>query len=105
MSGWARRRGAGTNGSSRPSPDGRVSVPRAPEGDVGLQNGKPFICRIARRGYGTSIHWPVVHNGTQHALARIVFAKVGLDHGRLDQLAKLLDADVAETRAQKARFI
>jgi hypothetical protein len=51
----------------------------------------------------------VVHNGTQHALARmrlarIMFAKVGLDHGPLDQLAKLLDADVAETHAQTAQF-
>jgi hypothetical protein len=92
----------GTNGEIRPSADGRVSVPRSPEGDVGSQNGEPFICRIARRGCGTSIHWPVVHNGTQHALARIMFAKVGLDHGPLDQLAKLLD--VAETHAQKAPF-
>jgi hypothetical protein len=33
-----------------------------------------------------------------------MFAKVGLDHGPLDQLAKLLDADVAETHAQKAPF-
>jgi hypothetical protein len=53
---------------------------------------------------GTSIHWPVVHNDAGRALARIMFAKVGLYHGPLDQLAKLLDADVAETHAQKAPF-
>jgi hypothetical protein len=33
-----------------------------------------------------------------------MFARVGLDHGPLDQLGKLLYADVAETHAQKAPF-